>query len=75
MIRGTPEPEFSVHGCIIQWDSDDPLADVLLATVGEYPRASKDIPDYENLLERMLGSNRIRVWTNEPYSRLTAFAR
>lgn len=38
------------------WDDDDPLAMVLLAMVGRYPVPSAEVPDYKEILTRILGT-------------------
>lgn len=39
----------------------DPLATVLLASTGQYPRPSLQVPDYEELIERLIGVERITL--------------
>lgn len=38
------------------WNDDDPLALVLLATAGRYPTPSPEVPDYKEMLTRILGT-------------------
>jgi len=41
-----------LHGALYEWDATDPLADVLLATLGELPRQEECGSDYRGLFLR-----------------------
>lgn len=43
------------------WDDDDPLAMPLLAMAGRYPTPSSRVPDYEAMLNEILGTDTIVV--------------
>lgn len=51
---------------MITCDSDDPLATLVLATVGAYPTPSANVPDYEDLVEPFLGIERIDLGRDDP---------
>jgi hypothetical protein len=48
------------------WDDDDPLAMVLLALVGRYPAPSSRVPDYEGMLDQILGTEKLMLRTTDP---------
>ncbi|MGH8544686.1 MAG: hypothetical protein ACREX3_13890, partial [Gammaproteobacteria bacterium] len=60
--RAKPERRVSVF----TWDDDDPLAAVLLSTVGAYPAPSASIPDYLRLLNRGLAVEPIHLNRERP---------
>jgi len=41
------------------WDDDDPLALALLAMAGRYPEPSSSVPNYEEMLREILGTERL----------------
>ena len=48
------------------WEDEDPLSLVLLAMVGRYPRPTSSVPDYEEMLGRILGTERLVLGRNDP---------
>jgi len=59
-----PEPPF--HGTLYSWEENDPLRDVLLATVGDYPSPSAEVPDYAELFSRALKADAVGLRPDEP---------
>ena len=62
-IHDVAEPK--IRASLFSWDADDPLAIILIATVGAYPTASVAIPNYERLLEEWLCGERILLRSDE----------
>ena len=62
-IRDVAEPR--IRASLFSWNADDPLAIILLATVGAYATASAAIPDYGRLLEKWLRGERIPLRPDE----------
>ena len=48
------------------WQDDDPLAAVLLATVGSYPGPSSSVPDYEKMVSEILGTETVVLGPTDP---------
>ena len=48
----------NIHVCIYEWEMDDPLADIFLATLGAFPVDGNIEPDYEKLIENSLKAER-----------------
>ena len=59
-----PEPPF--RGTLYSWEENDPLRDVLLATVGEYPAPSAEVPDYPALFTRALKAETVALRPDAP---------
>jgi hypothetical protein len=51
---------------LVTCDDDDPLITVILATAGQYPAPSTSIPDYEEMMARIVGIERIALSRDEP---------
>lgn len=51
---------------LLSCDEDDPLASVILATAGRYPAPSTRVPDYEDILARLIGIERVTLGRDEP---------
>jgi hypothetical protein len=64
-FKNNPSPEFA--GVIYEWDTQDPLSDVWLATFGAVP--AKDITgtDYLSLFEKYLAATRVSIGIAEPW--------
>jgi hypothetical protein len=58
-IEGVQDPK--VHASLIEWQEGDPLANVLLATVGSYCSPSTSIPDYARLLREWLRAETLQI--------------
>ncbi len=61
--RDSSEPR--ARAFLMSWQSDDPLAMVLLATSGAYPDASTTVPNYERVLEAFLSAERVQLRPDE----------
>jgi hypothetical protein len=48
------------------WEDDDPLAMAFLAMVGHYSAPSSGVPDYEAMLEQILGTERLVLRRTDP---------
>ena len=59
--QGTIPSDLPVSLC--NWDAEDPLANVFLATVGAYPAPSPAIPNYERIIDDMLSTKRLMLHT------------
>ena len=59
-----PEPPF--RGTLYTWEENDPLRDVLLATVGAYPAPSAEVPDYPSLFTRALKAETVALRPDDP---------
>ena len=50
---------------LYDWRADDPLATVLLATVGAYPTPSSEIPNYKQLIGELLSTDSVQLHPDE----------
>jgi hypothetical protein len=48
------------------WQDDDPLAMAILAMAGRYPAPSSRVPDYEEMLGEILGTERLVLQRTDP---------
>lgn len=53
-VKNNPQPLF--HATLYQWEDDDPLACVLLATFGGFPPKEETGMDYQGLIEKHLAA-------------------
>lgn len=53
-FKNNPQPAF--RATLHEWDHDDPLADVLLATSGDFPTKEETGTDYRGLIEKYLAA-------------------
>jgi len=53
-IKNNPQPVF--HATLYEWDDDDPLANVFLATFGDFPPKEETGMDYRGLIRKHLAA-------------------
>ena len=53
-VKNNPQPAF--HASLYEWDDDDPLACVLLATFGDFPAKEETGMDYRGLIRKHLSA-------------------
>jgi hypothetical protein len=58
-FKNNPQPTF--HTSLYEWDDDDPLADVFLATFGGFPPREDTGMDYRGLIEKYLAAEKIAL--------------
>jgi len=58
-LKNNPSPAF--HASIFEWDDDDPLADVCLATFGGFLPKEDTGLDYSNLIEKHLAAELVSL--------------
>ncbi len=63
-FKNNPSPDTTVT--IFEWQAEDPLADVLLATLGAVPKADVSGTDYPFLLKRDLSAKTVVLTPAEP---------
>jgi hypothetical protein len=59
LFKNNPKQDF--HTSIYEWDDDDPLANVLLATFAGFPPKEYTGTDYRGLIEKYLAAERISL--------------
>lgn len=64
-FKNNPSPDTTVT--IFEWQAEDPLADVLLATFGAVPSAQVTGTEYLALLQRHLSAKTVRLSPEEPF--------
>jgi DNA-directed RNA polymerase subunit RPC12/RpoP len=64
-FKNNPSPDTTVT--IFEWQAEDPLADVLLATFGAVPPAQVTGTEYLALLQRHLSAKTVRLSPEEPF--------
>ena len=67
-FKNNPSPDISVT--IFEWQTDDPLADVLLATLGAVPPVEVTGTDYLGLLNQQLSAKTVALTPKEPFPQL-----
>lgn len=68
-FKNNPSPDAAVT--IFEWQAEDPLADVLLATLGTVPPVEVTGTDYLDLLKQHLSAKTVALMPKEPLPQLT----
>jgi hypothetical protein len=63
-FKNNPAPDITVT--IFEWQAEDPIADVLLATFGSVPPIAVTGTDYLNLLKQRLSAKTVTLTTQDP---------
>jgi len=63
-FKNNPTPEVKV--VLYEWDQDDPLSDIWLATFGAVPSTDVTGTDYFELIEKYLSATRIAIGSADP---------
>lgn len=67
-FKNNPSPDATVT--IFEWQAEDPLADVLLATLGAVPPVEVTGTDYLDLLEKQLSAKKVALTPKESLPQL-----
>lgn len=68
-FKNNPSPDIGVT--IFEWQVEDPLADILLATYGAVPSVEVTGTDYIELLKRHLSAKSVELTSQEPLPQLS----